>query len=186
MNVVLVDYFSQYQMIVAWEQDGAWQFYKDISGFHPVIGIPEYGEALSLALEDFINGQEDIAELGFVRLIKSDEDDPEKFNARKRPPVYQAVRLEMMGKMWGVCARVVFFGEEPQVRVMDDADGKLLITVYGGNKQYVGMDFRFFLPMMSQAGIPGLVIADVSHELKEALQEVGDSDALFRVFQERL
>lgn len=185
MRVIHGNYFSDYQMIVAWETEEGWKFLESLHGFHPLVGVPETGPELPDVIGGLIFGQEEVLDFGLVRFTKSEERDPQKFNMTRWRPVVQAVELHLMGKVWGTCARVVFFGKEPEVRVTDDSDGKLLATLYGGMPAYVGMDFRFFLPLMEQAKLPDMSMVDVSDGLQKVVKKRGNSDDLFRIFQGR-
>ena len=186
MLVIHGNYFSEYQAILGWKTAEGWKYYEGLHELHPVVGIPELGTPFQEFLGDFAAGQEDVADFGNVRLSKSEEHDPEKFNLIRWAPVIQAFQLQLLGRTWGTCARVVFFGGKPKVRVMDDADGKLLATLYGGVPLHVGLDFRFFLPMMEQAQIPDMRTVDVSTGLKKLVKRIGNADDLFRVFQRGL
>ena len=186
MRVTLVDYFGEYSLILAWEDlERGWRYLEGAHAYDPIVGIPDLGEAYLPLLKDFSEGPDDSLDLGLVRFVKSTEDDPERFNFRVQRPIAQAFRVMLGGDVWGVCARVLRLGRKPELLLHDDSDGKLLSVLYGGVRQYMGTDFRFWTSIFQESA-PELFLEDVADVLKSVLSLERDSDELFRIFQERL
>lgn len=187
MQVLLSSFFREYDYILAWKTDAGWKLDERVHACDFVTGVPELMGAYHPLIGEFAEGPEDFLDLGPIRWVKSEEDDPQAFNAKPRKPVVQAYQMVFDNKPAGCCYRVVWFpGGEPRLSIGDDADGKLLAVLYGGVPAHVGTDFRFFSLLFQQAAIPGVSLVDVSSILRSTLKETPRSDDVFRIFRSRI